>query len=915
VDVGFLQSPTTVGAIGRLGHYEILQVLGQGAFGIVFKAFDQKLHRLVAIKAMNPQLAATSPPRQRFLREARSVAAIKHENIVQIYSVEEDPLPYLVMEYIDGQTLQQLMDRTGPLDIALILTLGQQIASGLAAAHDKGLVHRDIKPGNILLEAGVEQKVKITDFGLARAADDASMTRTGMIAGTPLYMAPEQALGRSLDYRADLFSLGSVLYQMACGRPPFRGATAIAVLKRVVDEPARPIQDIHPDTPDWLHAIVSRLHAKNPAERFQSANDVVRLLKQCQASMRQYDRVELPDDVAVYLPKAVAAATSEPVAATAERTMPDYDSRPTIGRGRIRGVAAILALLSAAVMVGLEATHFTDVHGAIRRWISPTDNRVEPWNSPDASSQKKSGDGPSAVVQSSTSINRAPQYRTKGDWKLEAGEFFQESPQRSLILFGDPQWTDYDIEVEAMSHGARDGHGIILLYRARDYSNYQNLEVGGGNASVTEASSFQKGEWSRIPGCFLKTPHEHERWYQIKIEARGPRIRCWVDGKNLLTYRQDDLLQGMIGFASGNALVRWRKLQVTGPDGRVLWEGFPNVDSTASSPIDRLAEVPGKVVVPFEERQARLSQEEWAKYLQRSVVEVNSIGMKMAMIPPGVFQMGANTIERDGAIVFNGHPKNEELPKHEVYLSRPFMLSVTEVTQDEYAKTTGRNSSDFSPSGGKAEQVKDIGKESLPVEMVSWFDAIEFCNKLSEKEGLPSFYDIKFIVHHQDGGISVADVSVMGGVGYRLPTEAEWEFACRAGTTTPFYFKFDYGTMGQYGWFGYIDRPHGVGERKPNAFGICDMHGNVHEWCHDWFGPYAEEKASDPSGPETGTEKVMRGGAYNYLPPYARSAWRGRTRPGARQNNLGFRVARFVSGVETEPIPNSMSRKTSVAEH
>jgi len=135
IDLSFLQPATSPGSIGTLAHYKILQVLGRGGFGIVLKAFDEKLHRLVAIKAMNPQLATTSPPRKRFLREARAAAAIKHENIVHVYSVEEQPLPYLVMEYIDGQTLQQKLDGTGPLDVPEVLNLGRQIANGLAAAH------------------------------------------------------------------------------------------------------------------------------------------------------------------------------------------------------------------------------------------------------------------------------------------------------------------------------------------------------------------------------------------------------------------------------------------------------------------------------------------------------------------------------------------------------------------------------------------------------------------------------------------------------------------------------------------------------------------------------------------------------------------------------------------------------------
>src|SRR5262245_46493 len=211
VRLDFLQPSTKPESLGRLAHYEVLEVLGRGGYGIVVRAFDETLQRVVAIKVLAPGVATTSPARKRFLREARAAARVRHDNVVQIYAVEEQPLPYLVMEYIPGQTLQQHLDRTGPLDVADVLRLGGQIARGLAAAHAQGLIHRDIKPGNILLESGPESKVKITDFGLARATDDASLTKSGVVSGTPMFMAPEQANGDQLDHRADLFSLGSVL--------------------------------------------------------------------------------------------------------------------------------------------------------------------------------------------------------------------------------------------------------------------------------------------------------------------------------------------------------------------------------------------------------------------------------------------------------------------------------------------------------------------------------------------------------------------------------------------------------------------------------------------------------------------------------------------------------------------------------
>jgi serine/threonine protein kinase/formylglycine-generating enzyme required for sulfatase activity len=286
----FLAASSRPDSLGRIGHYEVLQVLGRGAFGIVFRAFDEVLQRVVAVKVLSPQVAATSPARKRFLREARSSAQVRHENVVQVYAVEEQPLPYLVMEFVPGETLQQHLDRTGPLDVSEILRIGRQIAEGLAAAHATDLIHRDIKPGNILIEGG-QLRVKITDFGLARAADDASLTQSGIIAGTPMYMAPEQALCEPIDQRADLFSLGSVLYQMTTGRPPFRANSTMAVLKRVAEDDPRAIREIIPESPPWLCDVIAKLHAKNPDDRFRSAREVADLLAVCEARLKANPRL------------------------------------------------------------------------------------------------------------------------------------------------------------------------------------------------------------------------------------------------------------------------------------------------------------------------------------------------------------------------------------------------------------------------------------------------------------------------------------------------------------------------------------------------------------------------------------------------------------------------------------------------
>ncbi len=343
----FLEPSHKPGVLGRLGHYQVLEVVGRGGMGVVLKAFDDVLHRVVAIKVMAPPLASSAHARKRFIREARAAAGVTHEHVVTIHAVEEaGSLPYIVMQYVHGLSLQERIERSGPLELKEVLRIGLQTAAGLSAAHALGLVHRDIKPANILLENGVE-RVKITDFGLARAADDASLTQSGVVAGTPQYMAPEQAAGEAVDQRADLFSLGSVLYAACTGRPPFRGRHTLAVLRRVCEEQAHPIRELNPDIPEWLCRIIAHLHAKDPAERFQSAREIADLLGEHLSGLHQPER--------------------EPVS-----TQPPRPPRSADPRARRRWLAAAAALLVLVAGLGLtEASGVTHVVATVIRIARP----------------------------------------------------------------------------------------------------------------------------------------------------------------------------------------------------------------------------------------------------------------------------------------------------------------------------------------------------------------------------------------------------------------------------------------------------------------------------------------------------------------------------------------------------------------
>lgn len=290
-------------ALGKLGGYDIFEVIGRGGMGVVLKGYDRELKRFVAIKALAPHLAHSTLARKRFAREAQAAAAVVNLHVIAIHHVQPNgKLPFLVMPLLTGESLAQRLKAKGALELNEALRVGMQAADGLAAAHAQGLIHRDIKPANILLEKGVERAV-LTDFGLARAADDVSMTRQGIIAGTPEYMSPEQARGEPLDGRSDLFSLGCVLYEMATGVSPFRTDSTMATLRRIVDEQPPAMSSLVPELPPWFCHIVERLLSKDPSQRFASASDVKQLLAECLSHLQQPSSVSLPDSLVPYASK------------------------------------------------------------------------------------------------------------------------------------------------------------------------------------------------------------------------------------------------------------------------------------------------------------------------------------------------------------------------------------------------------------------------------------------------------------------------------------------------------------------------------------------------------------------------------------------------------------------------------------
>jgi formylglycine-generating enzyme required for sulfatase activity/serine/threonine protein kinase len=773
-----------------LGQYVLLERIGEGGMGEVFKARHLGLDRIDALKVIRKDKLSNAENIRRFQREARAAARLSHPNIVAVYAIDQvGDTHYLAMEYVEGMNLSRFVKTHGPLPVPQACDFISQAAQGLQQAFQRGLIHRDIKPGNLLVSS--THVIKILDLGLVRLeqllddhASPATLTEEGSLMGTPDYIAPEQARDpHAVDTRADIYSLGCTFYHLLTGQPPFPGGTLAQKLIRHQSSSPLGVETLRPDVPPALAAVVRKMLEKDPAQRYQTPLEVAEALGPFRHA--------------------------------------------TVPAGTPRAAAVIPSALPQGP---LPLAGF--------------------------------GDG-----MNSAATNPDPQ---TPESRFPSATVRDVPPSRPPAPLSPPA-TPLEI------------------------ASAQTLPPGEG---VPPASRS---------GRTLPLPHSEALWqgtpqpFQMPPDGMG--------AKRPFPVPLPVLVGSLVTVVAAIVLliVFWPSGQTPASNGT-----DPNKDKVAVDPNK------DKVVVdPNKDKGGGKKEPELAKEIK------NSIKMKLVLIPAGKFIMGSPEEEVEDPKAEEPRHNPNESPQHPVTITKPFYLSACEVTvgqfkafveAEKYLTEAERDPTlvwrwveydeNEKDENGKRKFVGKFRKDETcnwlnprfdkikqtddhPVVCVSWNDAWEFCQWLSRKEGKT----------------------------YRLPTEAEWEYACRAGTTTPFAFgkslssyqaNFDgSGHLGPYGDAEegpYLMGTKRVGSYKANAFGLYDMHGNACEWCHDWYqmNYYAVSPPKDPQGHEKGKYRVVRGGYWPHFGGHCRSAWRWWYAPQESNNALSFRV---VCVADTKKTP------------
>ena len=749
-------------------RYDIINELGRGGMAIVFLAKDKRLERKVAIKLLPEEFQHDDNFRERFIREAKISAKLSHPNIVQIHDVNEiDDFTYFSMSYIDGISLSKVVRKGVPVNPKVIVRIGIQICFALQKAHEQGVIHRDIKPENILIDK--KHMPIVVDFGIAKALTESRLSQTGMLIGTPHYMSPEQIKTGIVDGRSDIYSLGCVLYEMATGRPPFKGLDPTSLMYNQVNVMPETPSKVNSHLPEPLSEIIMKAVAKDPSERFQTVAELGKTLHEFITALENRTDIkelsdsisETPTDEKASLPTPVKMESKAPAGTSETVLMKQRDEKPEEIKAR-------------------------DLSDSDTVMIKPLADKVK---------------------------NEAVKPAKK-----------RRLPVAALILSG--------VGIAGIAaFFAFGGPGIFKNSSEKDTQVIVNEVQPSGDLSKSEESVNEADK--SLPAQEQPSNPSHAQAAKqapdnVTVQPSKGIVQPEKKSKDIQVTSPDQISKTPVATKT----VQPSKAPATQPD---------NKQSAISQEPKAIEQKP--VNIPPAPQSAPVKKSD-------STQQVKAAQIKWVTINGGAFMMG----DTQGDMA-----QFQCTPVHRVTVSS-FEMSINEITVEQYGafiKVSGYATPD--------NWEQQLTNPSRPVVFVSWNDANAFAK----------------------------------WAGARLPTEAEWEYASRGGKGGLKYSWGDSSPTGKAnfgnpwekgeGWNKYLSAP---GKYPPNSYGLNDMAGNVWEWCFDRFGPYSADQATNPTGAQTGMERVIRGGGWNSVEKQIRNAMRGPTNPSDKRANIGFRIVR-----------------------
>ncbi|MEK6257167.1 MAG: bifunctional serine/threonine-protein kinase/formylglycine-generating enzyme family protein [Planctomycetota bacterium] len=838
----------------QFGRYRVTKLLGYGAMGTVYLAFDPELNREVALKIPKADLAKDPALWERFQREARAAGDLDFPSICGMYEVGQiDGTHYISMQYIDGRPLSEFVsDNQAPRKVAGVV---RKLALGLAHAHERGIVHRDLKPANVMIDTHGDPV--IMDFGLARRLEmggDVRATQSGMIVGSPAYMSPEQAKAEhdQIGPRTDIYGLGVLFFELLTGSLPFRGPMVV-VLGQIATQPPPKPSSLRADVDPRLESLCLKMLEKQPQNRPASMTEVAQTLTDWLKGGGSSPEIALRE--ATSPTESLALTPAKPVASprTAKADGIEAQKQRVTDLLDKREYSAAIELLDK--IVNLRDERFAPLVA----WARPQLKAAR-------ATEQKLREASAPSCDTAQQLLKHYDYTGAAELLAQVPIAYRSVELRDLLekvtdLRDECEHLQRDIE-EAVRAGDTETLPALVkrLYKLRPNNKaIKQLAADLKEHGAAKVIARRKGQRRFLDPAGRIVEPQHIVWSIVLVVGLFVGVSLMVN----------DYLKG-------------RKDPVPPPP-----------QPTETDPPKTSPPLPTPIA---------------ASELLPQTITSQATGMKLTLIPAGTFTMGspASELERSA----------EEGPQHTVRISQPFYMGVHEVTQGEYEQVMGTNPSYFSKRNVGNNNVSGQDTSQFPVELVAWYDAIEFCNSLSAKDGLPAYYtltNVKRKGQKPNDSITSGIVSVSGGRGYRLPTEAEWEYACRADTTTPVHFgsvlnadkanvngDFPYGTTtkGKY-----LKRSTTVGSYPANAFDLYDMHGNVWEWCEDVYDAkvYADraETTIDPLVKNGSEYRVLRGGSWDNSSEDARSAGRNSGTPEGRSNVSGFRVVFSAAAIRT----------------